>query len=79
MLKRFCNFQHAIKSFMVSKNKFVLELDNENWLTDIVFLVVLSPHLNELIMDLQGETTYQHHVPNHNSIPNETEIMASLN
>ena len=64
---------------MVSKNKFVLELDNENWLTDIVFLVVLSPHLNELIMDLQGETTYQHHVPNHNSIPNETETMASSN
>ena len=79
MLKKLCALGQVIKSFVVSKNKFVLELDNENWLTDIVFLVVLSPHLNELIMDLQGETTYQHHVPNHNSIPNETEIMASLN
>ena len=29
-LKRFCDLRHVIKSFMVSKNKFVPKLDNEN-------------------------------------------------
>ena len=41
--------------FMVSKNKFVPELDDENWLTDLAFLVDLITHLNELNMHLQGE------------------------
>ena len=40
---------------MVSKNKFVPELDDENWLTDLAFLVDLSAHLNELNMHFQGE------------------------
>ena len=40
---------------MVSKNKFVLELDDENWLTDLAFLVDLTTHLSELNMCLQGE------------------------
>ena len=46
---------HVIKSFMVWKNKFVPELDDENWLTDLAFLVDLSAHLNELNMHFQGE------------------------
>ena len=52
MLKRFYDLQHVIKSFMISKTKFVLELDDENWLTDLAFLVDLTTHLN---MHLQGE------------------------
>ena len=40
---------------MVSKNKFVLELDDENWLTDLAFLEDLTAHLNEVNMHLQGE------------------------
>ena len=40
---------------MVSKHKFVPELDDENWLTDLAFLVDLTTHLNELNMHLQDE------------------------
>ena len=40
---------------MVSRDKFVLELDNENWLTGLGFLVDLTTHLSELNMCLQGE------------------------
>ena len=40
---------------MVSKNKSVPELDNENWLTNVAFLVDLTTHLNELSMHFQGE------------------------
>ena len=40
---------------MVSKKKFVLELNEENWLSDLAFLVDLITHLNELNMHLQGE------------------------
>ena len=39
---------------MVSKNKFVPELDDENWLTDLAFLVDLTAPLSELTC-LQGE------------------------
>ena len=40
---------------MVSINKFVLELDDENWITDLAILVDLTTQLNELSMRLQGE------------------------
>ena len=40
---------------MESKNKFVLELDDKNWLTDLAFLLDLNAHLNKLYMHLQGE------------------------
>ena len=64
---------------MVSKNKFVLELDDENLLIDIALLVDLTIHLNELNVHLQDEPSYQYHASNHNGIPNETETMASSN
>ena len=54
-MRRSCDVRHVIKSFMVSKNKFVLELNDENWLIDLAFLVDLTAHLNELNMHLQGE------------------------
>lgn len=40
---------------MVSNTKFVPELANENWLTDLAFLVDLTAHLSELNLCLQGE------------------------
>ena len=55
MLKRFYDLQHVIKLFMVSKNKFVLELGDENWLTDLASLVNITAHLNEINKRLQGE------------------------
>ena len=54
-VERFYDLQHVIKSFMVSENKFLPELGDENWLTALVFLVDLTTHLNELHMHLQGE------------------------
>ena len=58
MSKIFYDLWHVIKCFMVSKNKFVPELDNENRLTDLAFLVDLTTHLNELNMCLQGENQF---------------------
>ena len=55
MLKIFYDLQHVIKSCIVSKNQFVPELDDDNWLTDLAILLALTAHLNELNMHLQGE------------------------
>ena len=44
-----------ILPFMVLKDKFMPELDAENWPTNLAFLVDLTAHLNELNMWLQGE------------------------
>ena len=44
-----------ILPFMVLKDKFMPELDAENWPTNLAFLVDLTAHLNELKMHLQGE------------------------
>uniref|UniRef100_A0ABM5FVD0 General transcription factor II-I repeat domain-containing protein 2A-like n=1 Tax=Pogona vitticeps TaxID=103695 RepID=A0ABM5FVD0_9SAUR len=55
MLARIYDLRNEIKSFMEYKTKCVPELDNENWLTDLAFLVDLTTHLNELNMHLQGE------------------------
>ena len=40
---------------MVSKNKFVAELNDENWLTYLAFLVNFIAPLNELNISLQGK------------------------
>ena len=58
MLKKLCALGQVIKSFVVSKNKFVLELDDESWLTDLPCLVDLTTHLNELNMHLQSENKF---------------------
>ena len=55
MLKRFYDLQHIFKLFMVSKNKFVPDLDDEDWLTDLALLVDITAYLNELNMGLPGE------------------------
>jgi len=40
---------------MESKWKFVLEHEDEKWLTDLPFLGYLTTHLSDLNMHLQGE------------------------
>ena len=36
-VEKIFDLQHVIESFMVSKNNFVPELDDKNWLTDLAF------------------------------------------
>lgn len=55
MLQRFYDLLLEIKSFLISKTKLVQELEDENWITDLAFLVDLTAHLNELNLRLQGE------------------------
>jgi hypothetical protein len=47
MLKIFYGLGHVIKLFMELKTKFVPELNNKNWLIDLVFLY-LACRLSEL-------------------------------
>lgn len=37
------------------KGKSVLEIEDEKWLTDLAFVVVLTAHLRELNTHLEGE------------------------
>ena len=56
MLKRPLNELHTSKAFMLSNPKSVSELDHKNWLTNLVFSMDLTAHLNELNQYLQSET-----------------------
>lgn len=55
MLKILYDLQNYINSFMDSKGKFVLELEDLRSLTDLGFLVDLTTFLNKFNMHLQGE------------------------
>lgn len=55
MLKRFYELRSEVKSFMEAKGKGVPELQDEEWLADLAFLVDLTAHLNELNTRLQGQ------------------------
>ncbi len=55
VLQRFCSLQEEIKLFMEMKEKPVLELSDEEWFLDLVFLVDIITHLNNLNMKLQGK------------------------
>jgi len=55
MIKGFDVLWNEMKPLMESKGKFVPELEDENWLADLAFLVDLTVHLNELDTHLQGE------------------------
>jgi len=55
MLKRFYHLRTEIKIFMVKKGKSVHEFEDEEWISDLAFLVDLTRHLNGLTFRLQGK------------------------
>lgn len=54
VLKRFFELREEIGQFMTKKGKPVMELQSEQWLQDLAFMVDMSEHLNNLNKMLQG-------------------------
>lgn len=54
-LERFFNLREEIDIFMNEKQQFISELSDEDWLTDLCFLVDITEKLNQLNTDLQGK------------------------
>ena len=55
MLERFYHLRTEIKIFMGTKGKSVPEFEDEQWNSDLAFLVDLTGHLNDLTFRLQGK------------------------
>ena len=53
-LLRFVKCLVEIKAFLVGQGKVYPELEEENWLVKLMFLVDITMHLNELNLRLQG-------------------------
>lgn len=80
MVERFYYLQHGIKSFMASKTKLVLELDDENWLKRFSVFSGFDHSFKWVTgMPSMSKQTHQHNVSNYTSIPNENAIMANSN
>ena len=54
VLLRFVECLVEIKSFLIRQGKTYPELEEENWLVKLMFLVDITMHLNELNLCLQG-------------------------
>ena len=65
MLKQFYSLRDEIFTFMYTKVKFVLELENEEWLCDLAFLVDLTFELNEVDEKLQVKGQFVHELYKH--------------
>ena len=63
MLKRFYDLRDEIATFMDMKGKIIPELIDDNWVRDLVFLVDLTMHFNDLNTKLQGQ--FVHHLYSH--------------
>lgn len=59
---------YVIKSFMASNAKFVAELDDENWLTNLVVLVDSINNINKLKPVFKVKPIYRYNVLIHNRI-----------
>ena len=54
VLLRFVEYLVEIKAFLIGQEKAYPELEEENWLVKIMFLVGITMHFNELNLRLQG-------------------------
>ncbi|KAJ3601237.1 hypothetical protein NHX12_032210 [Muraenolepis orangiensis] len=54
VLRHFFDLREEIRQFMEKKGKPVLELQSQEWLRDLAFLVDITEHLNNLNKMLQG-------------------------
>ena len=52
-LVQFYNLIKEIKFFLQMKGQHYLDLDDENWISDLAFGVDITSHLNELNLKLQ--------------------------
>ena len=80
MLKRFYDLWRVIKSFMVSKK----QICAGTWQWKLAYRFSIFSGFNCLFKwvkhaSSRWQPTYQYHVSNRNSVPNETEMMAILN
>ena len=58
MLKRFYDLKNEIKLFMESKEKCVTQFENEEWLTDLAFLVDNFKFKSVKLVSSMKESTY---------------------
>ncbi|XP_029656292.1 general transcription factor II-I repeat domain-containing protein 2B-like [Octopus sinensis] len=54
-LKRFFDLREEIKSFMMHKKMTLTELNDEEWMLDLCFLVDITEKINQLNKELQGQ------------------------
>lgn len=55
VLKRFFDLLNEIKFFMEKKGRNIEELNDERWITNLVFLVDVTGHLRNRNKELQGK------------------------
>ena len=65
MLKQFYDLREEIFTFMDMKGRLVSELQNEDWIRDLAFLVDLTSYLNELNLKLKGRGQLVHDMYKH--------------
>ena len=65
MLKQFYELREEVFVFMEMKGKSVSELQNEDWVRELAFLVDLTSYLNELNLKLQGRGQLVHDMYKH--------------
>ena len=55
MLERLYNLRKEVSAFLCSKGADFPEFNDPGWLCDLAFLTDITPHLNDLNVQLQGK------------------------